>query len=200
MPEREIPEFLPIRPFLPVKTEQEIQFVQNRGLVQVLLIEPVEPGTFVICPQVHIIVSGSGAHETDLGAVGAAAAIGATRHTGDDVLAQQFIFGQQGLDLADQGRKIALGFRKRQSAGRQGHAGDRIPPDGGRRFGMFDDPVFEQDLFDGGLIFFGDIGKDQSFPGLAVKRRVRLSCVLRYFQQGRFQRQLFIVQDPPIFR
>src|SRR5260221_3361048 len=95
--------------------------------------------------------------------------------------------------MTDQVRQVTLRFRQRERAGRQGHAGDGIFPDGRGGFGMFDDPVFLQQFLYRRLVLFLNVGNDQVL--VAGKPEVSLTC-LSNFQQGGFQGQLLVIQDP----
>ena len=45
--------------FFPVQPEQEVELLEDGGFIEVLLIEPVEPGPFMIAAKIEVIVPGA---------------------------------------------------------------------------------------------------------------------------------------------
>src|SRR5579859_7039245 len=149
----------------------------------------------MVTSQVQIIPSRSRSYKTDLGGIRPAAAVGTAGHPDDDLFLAQFMSRQQPFDMTDEGRQIPLRFRQRQRAGGQRHTGDGVLPDRGGGFRMLDDPVFFQYAVDQDLDFFPDVGDDD----LLVDGEAEIGFAgLRYFQQGRFERYLLIIQDPAV--
>lgn len=126
-----------------------------------IAVDESKPGALGVTADEDSVFPGGFTDESDIGSIGASAAVGAAGHVDSDAAGLESESGDFDIELIDDAWEHAFGFGDGQSAGGEGGAGDGVAAKEGQFFDR-EDAIFVEHPVDFGLVLGVDVAEDEA--------------------------------------